>query len=181
MGYTVPTTEPIALRAGDTWQWRREDLSDYPASVWTLTYYFRNAASYFNVIAAADGDSFAVSVTAAVTAAYTPGAYDWYALVTDGTERYQVDTGRAEISTDISAAAAYDGRTWARRMLDSVEAALEGRATSGELDLISATQEQRGITRDRAGLITLRSQLLREVAATDPSMYAGKSRLVVRF
>lgn len=181
MGYTVPTSEPSQLRSGDTWQWRREDLSDYPASTWTLTYYFRNASGYFDVAASADGDLFAVSVAAATTAAYTAGWYDWYALVSAGTERYQIGTGRIEVLADVSAAVAFDGRGWARRMLDLVEAALLGRATSDELDLINATMGDRGLSRDRGGLIALRSQLKTELAATEPGYADGKSRILVRF
>jgi len=54
MAYTVPNTEPAALRSGDTWQWTR-DLGDYPADAWTLTYYFRNATAHFDIVATADG------------------------------------------------------------------------------------------------------------------------------
>ena len=65
----IPTSEPDSLRIGDTWQWRREDLFDYPASAWTLIYYFRNATSHFDVTASADGSYFAVTVAKATTAA----------------------------------------------------------------------------------------------------------------
>ena len=68
MTATIPTTEPTELRVGDTWQWKREDLSsDYPATSWTLTYYFRNATAYFNVVATADGVHFEVTVAKATT------------------------------------------------------------------------------------------------------------------
>ena len=53
MAQSIPTTEPTRLRAGDTWQWRREDLSDYPATAWTLTYWFRNSTDHLDVSAAA--------------------------------------------------------------------------------------------------------------------------------
>src|SRR5574340_367386 len=77
MAYTAPTNEPSALRAGDTWSWRREDLGDYPASSWTLKYYFRNSSAKFDATATADGDDFEVTVAKATTAGYTVGWYDW--------------------------------------------------------------------------------------------------------
>jgi len=40
---TIPTNEPSTIIAGDTWQWSRRDLSDYPASSWTLEYYLLKA------------------------------------------------------------------------------------------------------------------------------------------
>lgn len=174
MAYTVPTTEPAQLRAGDTWQWRREDLGDYPATTWTLTYYFRNAAGYFNITAAADGSVFEVEVAKATTAAYTAGDYDWYAAVDNGTERYQVDSGKLELLPNFSNAA-YDGRSFARTMLDYIEAALESRAAADTLDLISTQLEARGLTRDREGLLKLRNTFAAEVAKEDRATSGVKS------
>ena len=182
MAFTVPTTEPTALRAGDTWAWRREDLGDYPASVWTLTYYFRNAASHFDIAATADGDAFAVSIAAATTATRPPGWYDWFALVTDGTSRHYVAEGRCEVTPDIANPVPYDGRTWAKRMLDYVEAALESRASSDQLDVIEAALDMRKIKRGEGGLLTLRSQLELEVKReTAARSGENKSRILVRF
>jgi hypothetical protein len=182
MAFTVPTTEPTDLRAGDTWAWRREDLSDYPASVWTLTYYFRNATSHFNITAAADGDTFEVEVAGATTAAYAPGWFNWFAFVTDGTDRHQVGEGYFEVKPDVANAVPYDGRTWARRMLDYVEAALESRASSDQLDVIEAALDMRKIKRGEGGLLTLRSQLEIEVKReTAARTGENKSRILVRF
>lgn len=167
MSLQVPTTEPAALRVGDTWAWRREDLGDFPATVWTLTYCFRNAAHFFDVVAAADGDAFAVSVSAVTSADRASGWYDWTAFVSDGTDRHQVARGRIELLPNVATAAAHDGRSFARRMLDYIEAALENRAGSDQLDMISAQLEQRGLTRDRLGMITLRDRFAAEVARED--------------
>ena len=180
MAATIPTTEPDSLRAGDTWQWRRDDLSDYPASTWSLVYHFRNADQYFDVNAGADADAFLISVPAATTATRTPGRYTWYAMVTDGTDRFNVDEGSVELLADVSAAAAYDGRNWSRRMLDYVEAALESRASADQLDLINATLADEGYTRDREGLIRLRSALEIEVKRTEKGVGALR-RIVTRF
>lgn len=186
MSADIPTTEPTSLRAGDTWQWRREDLADYPASAWTLTYYFRNASAYFDVTATADGDAFAVSVAKATTAGKASGWYDWIAVATSATERFEVDRGRVEILPDYSAAAVLDGRTWARKMLDYVEAELLSRGSSGQLDLINAALGDRSLSRDKAGLISLRSQLKAEVSRDEHAEavrqgLGGKNRLLVRF
>ena len=185
MAASIPTTEPTSLRAGNTWQWRREDLSDYPASVWTLTYHFRNRTSNFDVTATADGDAFAVSVAMASTNKAT-GWYDWLAVVTDGTDRHEVDAGRVEVLPDVSAAQAYDGRSFARKMLDYIEAALLDRASSDQLDLINAALADRSLARDKGGLIALRSQFKAEVnreahAENLRKGKGGKNRLLVRF
>lgn len=167
MAYTIPTTEPTTLRAGDTWAWRREDLADYPASAWTLTYHFRSATAFFDVTAVADGDDFAVSVAAATTVTRAPGRYAWTAFVTAGTERYQVDSGEIEVLPDVAQAAPHDGRSFARQMLDAIEAALLNRASTDQLDLVNATLADRSLQRDKSGLITLRGQFKAELVAED--------------
>ena len=51
-----------------------EDISDYPASEWTLTYYLRkDGATATSFSAAADGDSYLVTVAAATTSGYAAG------------------------------------------------------------------------------------------------------------
>ena len=185
MSASIPTTEPTSLRAGDTWQWRREDLDDYPASAWTLTYYFRNAAARFDVTATADGSHYAVTVAKANTGK-PAGWYDWVAMASSATERFEVGSGRVEILPDWSAATTLDGRSFARQMLEAIEAALLARATTDQLDLVNATLADRGIQRDKGGLILLRSQFMSEVkreehAAALAAGQGGKNRLLVRF
>jgi hypothetical protein len=180
MAFEIPTTEPATLRAGDRWQWRREDLGDFPAPTWTLTYHFRNATSLFDVVASPAGVSFLVDVDIATTAAIAPGLYSWYALVSDGVSRHQVGLGTIQITPDVSAAVVHDGRSFPRRLLDAVEATLESRATAEQLDLVAAQGGDSSFTRDRAGLVTLRNQLRSEVAMTE--RISGGSRPVrVRF
>lgn len=124
----IPTNEPSSLRAGDTWKWTRT-LDDYPAGTWTLKYRFKNATSYFEIVAGTSGTDHSVSVAAATTAAYPAGSYTWMAWVEGGSsEKYTVDTGTLEVDPDYRAStAAYDGRSHARKMLDALEAWLEAR------------------------------------------------------
>jgi hypothetical protein len=132
MAASIPTNEPSELRAGDTWKWRREDLEDYPAPTWTLKYRFKNAAGGFEVTAAADGVAHAVVVAAATTAPYAAGSYAWVAWVESGAEKYTVDSGELRVLPDLragTATAAQDVRSHARRVLEAIEAVLEGRAT----------------------------------------------------
>lgn len=156
------------MRAGDTWQWRREDLSDYPASAgWSLKYYFRNAAAKFDVTASATGDAFAVEVAKGTSASKTPGAYDWIAVVESTTHRHQIDAGRLTVLPNLATDVVYDARSFARKMLDYIEAALLNRASGDQLDLINAQLDQRSMTRDKSGLTALRNQYRAEVRAEE--------------
>lgn len=161
------TNEPTSLRAGDTWTWRREDLGDYPASAgWTLKYYFRNATHKFDLTATADGDAYAVTVAKADTGK-TPGWYDWLAVVESDTERHEVDAGRLHVLPNLATDAVYDARSFARKMLEYVEAALLDRATSDQLDLINAALADRSLGRDKSALMTLRAHFRQEVRTED--------------
>lgn len=133
---TTPNTEPTELRAGDLWEWRREDLAaDYPASAWALTYRFKNAAGGFEVVATADGDAFAVSVPAATSAAIADGEYYWQVRATNGAAAHTVDSGTTRVLPNLfagTASAASDQRSHARRTLEAIQAVIEGRATTDQ-------------------------------------------------
>lgn len=184
---SVPTNEPDELRVGDSWAWRRDNLSDYPASDgWTLTYHFRNASAYFDVSASADGDAYAVAVGTTTTSALSAGDYDWVAVVDNGTERHEVDRGRMSLLPDYSDAAVLDGRSFARTLLDAVEAQLLNRATSDQLDLIESAVGDITVKRGNAGLLTLRSQLRAEVKREESAErirqgLGSSNQLLVRF
>jgi len=127
--------EPLVLVAGDTWQWIRDDLSNYPASIWTLTYYLLKSDKQIVITATADGDYFRVDVPATETATYPEGTYRWHAYVSNASgERYKVDEGNIEIKPNFAALlSGYDSRSEVKKILDAVEAALLGRATKDQL------------------------------------------------
>jgi hypothetical protein len=134
MAFTIPEIEPLKVTAGDRLQWKRTDLSDFPADEWTLTYYCRaNVASgSFEITAAADGDNFEVDVSPATSAEYIPSIYYWSAFVTaiTGSDRKLVAQGRLEIVINPSdVTGPVDGRSHNRRTLDSINAVIENRAT----------------------------------------------------
>ena len=123
--------EPEKLTSGVTWKWKKT-ISDYPASEWTLTYYLRkDGATATSFSAAADGDTHLVTVTAATTAGYAAGVYDIVGVVVKAAEKYVVFDGIFEVLTNPATAGAYDPRTHARRVLDLIEAAMEGRIPNG--------------------------------------------------
>lgn len=158
----IPTNEPQSLRAGDTWKWTRT-FADYPAGTWTLKYRFKNAAGYFEIVAAAAGTDHAVTVAAATTAAYAAGRYTWMAWVETGAEKFTVDTGTLEVNPDYRAStAAYDGRSHARKMLDAIEAWLEARDPAvAEYEIAGRRMKYIPI----AELVKLRSRYQLELAA----------------
>lgn len=183
----IPRNEPPEARAGLTWQWRREDLTaDYPASAWTLKYWFKKTGATqanFSIQANADGDNFAVNVLAATTAAYTAGDYTWSAQVTGGTsEAYEIDRGRMKVLARYDAAANLDDRSHARQALEAIEAVLLNRAT---LDQQEYSIGNRMLKRmPAADLLKFRDYYRGQVATEDMAERArngqGGNRLVVK-
>jgi hypothetical protein len=124
----IPTFEPATIAAGDTAKWRRE-LPDYPASAgWTLTYTLVRAAQRITFTASADGDLHLVNVAASTTTGWAAGSYTWRAQVSKAGEVYTVGTGTVLIRANFTTAT--DGRSHARKVLDAIEAVIEGRASS---------------------------------------------------
>lgn len=133
---TVPICEPAELVAGDTWIWTRPDLvSAYPASQgWSLSYVLVNAGAVIAVSATAEGDVFTVNAPAETTADKVAGVYNWEAYVAVGTDRFRVGRGTVKILPNLQAAGltGHDGRSHARRVLDAIEAVIEGRASKDQ-------------------------------------------------
>lgn len=151
----IATIEPLEVRAGDTWEWRREDLAtDYPASTWTLTYTFANADAKFQISASADGDDFAVTLAAA-SSNKPAGVYGWVAKVSYSGEVHTVGSGTLTVLPDLATLTVHDGRSHARKVLDAIEALLEDRASIDQksISIAGRTLERTPIT----DLLALRS------------------------
>ena len=136
---TIPTIEPQTLALGDTVKWNRDDLSDYPAPTWTLTYWLYNATKSYSVVATANGVNHSVVITAATSAAYVAGTYTWKAFVTTGSgstaERYEVDSGTFIIQANpaiLVSNAGLDDRSHVKKVLDAIRAVIEDRASKDQ-------------------------------------------------
>lgn len=182
MSAPTPTTEPASLNAGDTARWLKT-LASYPAGDgWALAYTLVNAAQRIAFNASAQGDDHLVLVDAATTAGWAAGAYDWRASVSKAGEVYTVGTGRMSIAPAFGAAV--DARSQARRMLEAVEATLEGRASSSTAEYEIAGRRLKHIPIPE--LLQLRDRLRIDVRAEDAAAAVASGlqrpgRILVRF
>lgn len=130
----ISTTEPQEIIAGDTLTWEKS-LSNYPASAgYTLKYRLINATNIIDIATVASGDAHLVNVSASTTASYPPGTYTWTSYVEKGSggslERYTIMTGTIIVKPSLATqAAGYDTRSHVKRVLDALEAMIEGKAT----------------------------------------------------
>lgn len=129
----IPSTEPAVFTAGDTLKFTRS-LADYPASEgWVLSYTLVNATAKISFSASASGDDYLVNVAVSTTAAWVAGDYSWVSRVTKAAEVFTVSNGTLTILPNLAAVGvtAFDGRSNARIILDSLLAAYKTHSVSG--------------------------------------------------
>lgn len=166
MPVTIPSNEPTTIVQGDTVEWRREDLSDFPAPTWTLTYNFVNECGSFSITATADGTNHAVAVPVATSDGYKPGLYRWSAFVTDATPvRHRIDSGWLTVEENLATATSKDVRSHSRKVLDAIEAIMEDDASIEQANL---SVEGRSLSRRSVGeLLTLKAHFEARVLDED--------------
>lgn len=130
MTFTIPSTEPDVLRAGETWHWTKS-LDEFPASEgWILTYYIRGPGK-LDILAttSTDGTSYDVLATAQNTSSMPSGRYAWDASVTLSGETHIADSGVIVVEPNLATAKTGDLQTHNEKMLALIEAELERRLT----------------------------------------------------
>lgn len=188
MDQTVNIQIPAKITAGDTITWQRT-LADYPASGgWVLKYCLINASGKINITSTAAGDDHLVNVSAASSAGYAAGDYDWQEYVEKAatSERYTISTGRITISPNIaSMPAGYDGRSTVRKTLDLINAAMlahGNNAWTQEYEIAGRRMKFRSV----GEFLQFRSKLQQEVKAEERADRVARgesvgSKLLVRF
>lgn len=135
-----PTQEPDLLVVGDRWTWRRPDLvADYPTADYALTYEFMcdsggGGSHKFTITATETTDDYIIEVSQDVTEHYHVHHYKWYAFITrtSDSERIAIDNGITQLVADYAASTA-DQRSHAKKVLDAIQATIEGRASQDQM------------------------------------------------
>jgi hypothetical protein len=130
------TAVPAAFRSGDTVAWALT-LPDYDAADgWLLTYTFVSPAQVKTLTASGAGTTYTTTLAAADSVAWAAADFAWQATISKGGERYTVGTGRITVLPSlVGAVAGLDSRGHARKVVDAIEAVIEGRAGEAESDL----------------------------------------------
>lgn len=135
---------PSEITAGESVSWKWSD-SDFPASdSWVLTYTLVNASGQIQITASADDDDHLVEIGSSTSGSYAAGEYEWQAHISNGTERYQVAVGTITIKPDFAEqSSGYDSRSHAKKVIDAIEAAIEGRASKTQMtQMVGSVQVQ---------------------------------------
>jgi metal-dependent amidase/aminoacylase/carboxypeptidase family protein len=131
-----PSQEPNELVVGDYWVWKRDDLAtDYPTDSYSLSYEFHcdsggGGNHQFTINATEANDTYYIEVPTTTTENYNPHDYQWAAYITRTSDsaRIQIDDGKTTILPNLADTNA-DLRSHAKKVLDNIQAVIEGRAT----------------------------------------------------
>jgi hypothetical protein len=170
----IPAVEPTTFVRGNTVKWTKT-LSDFPGSTYALTYEFRGASKQ-TVAASVVGDDFAVTITATQSLLWNPGTYWWEAYAVTGSERYLAVKGQLEVTKNFEATdVVADERTHAKKVLDAIEATIEGRADRDQQAYTIAGRSLQLTPID--DLLKLRDRYKSEVLSENPG---NKKRILAR-
>lgn len=170
------------LHANSLVEWSRT-IPDYGADTYTARYELRGPSS-IDIDCTGSGTTYEVSETAATTADWTPGKYYWNLFVIDGSTRIWIDSGSIEILPDLSSATEYDGRRHCEKVIEAIEAVIEGKAST---DQSSVSVGGRSISRmSFAELIAVRDRYRQELRRIEDAEairrgYKPRSTIRVRF
>lgn len=127
---------PTKFSKGESLSWEKS-FSLYPATDWTLIYYFRGAGTGFDAAATADGTNFLVTIAKTVTAAMTAGNYSFQAFVEKDDEKICVDAGDVIVTqgfASLETSETLDNRSQVKKILDAIDATIEGKASLDQLE-----------------------------------------------
>lgn len=177
---------PEKIVSGDSIDWL-ETETDYPATDYRIDYVFVAAGQRIELTGSAEGTDHLIEVDGAASAEYLPGTYRYqrYLIEIATDDRITLESGSVTIEPNFDEyASGYDGRTWAERTLEAVEALLADKATK---DQASYSIAGRSLSRySIAELQDLRNYCLRQIKRDRQKerVKAGKpsgNRILMRF
>ena len=130
---------PSTITAGDKVTWT-ETLFDYPATSWSLAIELRSKdRPPVTITATPSGIDFSITVLPADSKLWKSGIYNWQAYAYTGspptfTDKRTIERGTIEILPNLTIfSASDDPRSHVKKVLDALEAVIEGKASSDQL------------------------------------------------
>lgn len=121
---------PNQIKAGTTFKFNL-NLTAYPATTWTIHAYLRGTHA-INMQSIPQGNMHVFNISALTTKEYKAGHYGYSlrAIHSESGEVDELESGAVEIKADLATINTHqDLRSHARKVLDAIEATIEGRAT----------------------------------------------------
>jgi hypothetical protein len=125
---------PRNIVAGDSIEWV-DYLGDYLSSEWSLKYVLVSPLAKIEITSVADTESngHLFSIPSTTTDSWQPGDYGYQVYTISGSDRKTIGRGFLTIEIDFSKQEKYDARPWLDRVIEALQASIEGRASSSQL------------------------------------------------
>lgn len=187
MAATIPTMIPTEIRAGDDIAFTRS-WPDYLPATWTLTFHVvrDDGSASYSFEASDNGDgTHLVTISAVNSTKLKAGTWGFVERVDDGGDPATyatLNSGSLKVVRDLSLSA--DLRSHAKKVLDAIEATIEGRASSDQQAMAIGGRQMSRIPMPE--LVEIRdkykAEVARELAAERIAAgLSGKGRVEVRF
>lgn len=134
---------PLKIRAGDSLNFTAALPGYSAADGWTLKITLVNSKKVYEITSTASGSEHLVKLLPAATQGWIPGFYKYVASVSDGTDKYTIESAGLQILPNLTTDKPVDERHHVEKVLDAIEAVLEGKATKDQLEV---TFQGRSIT-----------------------------------
>ena len=141
MSIPLPTTEPISVFAGDFITWQKT-LADYPAPTYSLSYRLLGSGEALTISTTASGTDHLIEYPGASSTdpvvvgsdSWAAGFYTLTPIVTEvaTSRRVTLPALPLTVYANPATASAADTRSHARKVLEAVEAVIEGRASTDQ-------------------------------------------------
>jgi len=189
--------EPTSLRQGDTWNWARA-FPDYPSNLYQLKYVFNSAANRFvlgdplevnpPITPDADNQTFDIHATSGVTATCQPDTYQLVAILIGvaGTtaEGEQVTMPLQDVMVEANLATAtgpVDTRSFVKKRLDIIEAALSGDTRPDVMEYMIAGRQLKKINPAELEKLRVHYKSKYKAELRSQGEYAGRRVIGFRF
>jgi len=184
---------PAVITAGTTVNWEDPSATvgfdvNATSDDWTLTYYLRTntASEGATVVGSAYNQGWRFTVASSVTTNFDKGDWIWAAVISKGSESYQLATGEFKVKQSLvytGTPAALDNRTDNEKARDNIKTALTKFADGAqEYSVGGRTYKRASIPDLHIELNRLNAEILRESVGEKVKQGLGNpNRFLVRF
>jgi hypothetical protein len=121
---------PERVRAGDTWQWKLSSQCFLASDGYQCHVGLKGKYGQYTFSSTPLGSAFNVLVDLDTTKDIVPGAYNYVIALSKNGEQFTAGSGLIVVDVNLFSPGMVDLRDHAEKMLEAIEATLEGRATS---------------------------------------------------
>ncbi len=155
---SIATVEPVVFWAGTTLKWKKI-IPTNPAPTWSMEYVLTLVDKQIVLTSVAENTDHLIQVAKEDTTDYKEGIYHWISFLTDGTERFQYQSGKIQIKPDlIKLATGYDARSISAQMVQAFEDFFTGKIKRKDFDTLSYSIS--GRSKSQMSLADLRVEYL---------------------